>query len=155
MVRVRLFQHCQIHILQPTNVTVIMGAFKASFYSLQVPESRICFLSTPKSPIHCFEAIWNCQLWKCTGWTSGEEADKEWKNGVCRCIWTCPHFWNCSVWDETVSGKTVSVTLKLYLADFDRNAALLYPLAYRSKITISEFALNCKFFKRKRFFLKI
>ena len=31
----RLFQHCQIHILQPTNVTVIMGAFKASFYSLQ------------------------------------------------------------------------------------------------------------------------
>ena len=116
MVRVRLFQHCQIHILQPTNVTVIMGAFKASFYSLRVP-SRICFLSTPKSPIHCFEAIWNCQLWKCTGWTSGEEADKVLKNGVCRCIWTCPHFWNLlslrwnCIWQncicnfETVSGR--------------------------------------------------
>ena len=38
--------------------------------------------------------------------------------------------------------------MKLYLADFDRNAALLYPFAYRSKITISEFALNYKFFKR-------
>ena len=150
MVRVRLFQHCQIHILQATNVTVIMGAFKASFYSLQVP-SRICFLSTPKSPIHCFEAIWNCQLWKCTGWTSGEEADKVLKNGVCRCIWTCPHFWNL------LSLSWNCIWLKLYLAEFDRNAAspLLYPLAYRSKIAISEFALNCKFLKGKQKDFKI